>query len=174
MATAGCTAVILMKSSNTSQTARTRLRIGAISVILVIFLMGQNLLNTASNIQGYLNRDSWQITDATVIRHNSKTHWLIYEYVVDGKTYTSTRLSFTEDSKSELGIPDISKDFPEGKTISIYYDPNNPSHAVIYLEANLNWGLGILVLILIIGVFVGGRIASKRYLAWVQNTIHPE
>lgn len=164
-----------MNSSNATQTARTRLRIGTISVIVVIFLMGQNLLSTASNIQGYLARDTWQSTDARVIRHNSKTHWLLYEYTVDGESYTSTRLSFTEDAKSDLGIPDnISKDFPEGKIISIYYDPNNPSHAVIYPEANLNWGLGIVVFILIIGLYIGGRIASKRYLTWLQNTKNHE
>jgi len=152
-----------MASSNTISTARTRLRIGAISLIVVIFLLGQNLINTASNIQGYLARDTWQTTEATVIRHNSKTHWLIYEYMVDGQIYTSTRLSFTEDSKSDLGIPDISTDFPEGKTFPIYYDPNNPSHAVIYLEANFNWGLGIVILVLIVGVYVGSKFIIRRY-----------
>jgi hypothetical protein len=173
MATAGCAFVILMTSANATQTSRTRLRIGAISLIVVIFLVGQNLLSTASNIQGYLARDSWVATNATVIHHNSKTHWLVYEYTVNEQSYTSTQLSFTEDSKSELGIPDISRDFPEGKIFTIYYDPNNPSHAVIYLEADLNWGLGLGILILLIGIYVGGRIVSRRYLQWVQNKVNP-
>jgi len=152
-----------MKSSNAIQSSHTRLRIGAISLIVVIFLMGQNLLNMASSIQDYLGRDTWQTTEATVIRHNSKTHWLAYEYTIDEKTYTSTRLSFTEDSDSKLGIPSKRSDFPEGKTLTIYYDPNNPSHAVIYLEANFNWGLGLFILLLIVGVYVGSRFILRRY-----------
>jgi cytoskeletal protein RodZ len=54
-----------------------------------------------------------------------------YIYKVDGNTYTGTR--FTLDN-GESGIRQVARRldaYPQGHTITVYFNPNNPSHAVL-------------------------------------------
>ena len=143
-----------------------------ITLIILVLFVGYIGINATLFIRDYLTQSNWEQTEAIVVRHNSKTHWLLYEYKVNDQTYYRTRISLTEDSKSELGIPDKSKDLPIGKTLDIYYDPSDPSRAVIYLQADFSNILAISVLIVgALILFVVGRIVFCRYLNWVGKMI---
>lgn len=54
-----------------------------------------------------------------------------YAYEVDGKQYTARRYSFSTAESSQSEAVDR---FQRGQVIEIYYDPNDPSSAVVVLE----------------------------------------
>lgn len=117
-------------------------------------------------VRDYLTRDTWVQTDATVVRINSKTHWLTYQYTVDGQDYIGTRLTFTDDSESEF--EDRRDEYPEGMALTIYYDPGDPSRAVITPEAD--FGRTILIFITI-GLVVVGYFVLRRLFRWYMGRV---
>ncbi len=68
-----------------------------------------------------------------------------YSYDVDGTTYSSDLLGFirvwTDD---ESGAHGIARRYPVGQTITVYYDPGDPSRAVLDPGVSLNSMLSLL------------------------------
>lgn len=58
---------------------------------------------------------------------------IVYKYVVDGKTYTSNKTSFGDIStKNDAEIQRLYEKYKEpGTIIDVYYDPNDPYHAIL-------------------------------------------
>jgi hypothetical protein len=73
--------------------------------------------------------------------HSRRYHALIiYEYSVQGQTYQSNRLSFSDtfrknpaESQSKIRL------YPIGKRVTVFYNPKNPSEVI--LERSGNWFL---------------------------------
>ena len=123
----------------------------------------------------YLTRDTWKQPKRLWFVIIAKPIGFFNEYTIDEHLFTSTRLSFTEDSVSELGIPAKSKDYPVGKQLRVYYHPDNPADAVIYLEIDYSaWGVAIILFVMIMGLYFGGRVVLHRYLQWMKNKIMPQ
>lgn len=147
--------------------SRISIIIGTLMALVLIFAIGQESILV---IRDYLSRDNWVETSATVVRINSKTHWLTYQYDINGQDYIGTRLSFTEDSESEFD--DRRDEYPEGTILTIYYDPADPSRAVISPTADFTQTLLVIGLIgaSIIGYFIIKRLL-QRYLKDVSNRL---
>ena len=76
---------------------------------------------------------------------------VVYEFTVDGKTFTGDRYSYGEPTQGSYSSADNAKrQFPQGNDIKIYYDPDDPRESV--LEAGIIWSksLGWLVVGLIL------------------------
>ena len=55
-----------------------------------------------------------------------------YTYVANGKTYTSTQIQFfQESSENSRDASAITTTFNEGKTVTVYFAPDNPANAVL-------------------------------------------
>jgi len=54
-----------------------------------------------------------------------------YQYTVDGRTYSGDRISYSADNSCNSWSANSDEDYPEGKEITVYYDPSNPSESVI-------------------------------------------
>lgn len=54
-----------------------------------------------------------------------------YQYTVDGKTYDGDRVSYSTENSCNSWSENADDDYPEGKEITVYYDPNNPSESVL-------------------------------------------
>tara|TARA_B100001564_G_scaffold167664_1_gene140799 strand:- start:1121 stop:1765 length:645 start_codon:yes stop_codon:yes gene_type:complete len=54
-----------------------------------------------------------------------------YRYTVDGRTYSGDRISYSADNSCNSWSANSDEDYPEGKEITVYYDPSNPSESVI-------------------------------------------
>ena len=54
-----------------------------------------------------------------------------YEYTVDNVKYTGYRVSYSSEDSCDSWSQDADKDYPEGKTIPVYYDPSDPSESVL-------------------------------------------
>jgi len=151
--------------------SRSKLEIllGALLIAGFVFV---GFFRFVDNIRDYLTRDSWVSTTATVVKINSKTHWLTYEYTVDSEQYIGTRLTITEDGDSFWGIPPEAENYPEGRDITVYYDPDRPHRAVISPTADFTEiALALLVFAgIIIGYFMLKRL-FVRYLGWVGEML---
>ena len=54
-----------------------------------------------------------------------------YRYTVDGRTYSGDRISYSADNSCNSWSANSDDDYPEGKKITVYYDPSNPSESVL-------------------------------------------
>jgi hypothetical protein len=68
-----------------------------------------------------------------------------YRYKVQGRDYSSERISLADFSSSTGRAQGIVDRYPDGATVTVYYNPANPSHAV--LERGSTTGIGVLYLI---------------------------
>lgn len=75
---------------------------------------------------------------------------IVYEYQVDGKVYRSNRYSFG--SQIGTGFSGIASrvvdQYPEGATIDVYYNPDNPSEAVLKRSSGGSWGNLLMAVVL--------------------------
>jgi hypothetical protein len=77
-----------------------------------------------------------------------------YTYTVMGKTYESDKLSTADLSGMKLTGPEssakhVTKQYPKGLRVNVYYDPQNPAQAVLERDLNGPNGQGFLFATLI-------------------------
>jgi hypothetical protein len=124
--------------------------------ILVIIVAGA----AAAGFGGYMwmeqgeRIDSYEEVDATVLssavdveRRNDpddgtdRTYYadITYEYTVDGETYESSNVmpGPGRSSSGENRAENIVADYPEGETVTAYYDPDDPSNAFLVKNRQL-------------------------------------
>ena len=54
-----------------------------------------------------------------------------YEYNVDGTTYQGDKVSFSSEKNCNSWSKNADQDYPKGEEITVYYNPDNPSEAVL-------------------------------------------
>ncbi|MBI4906514.1 MAG: DUF3592 domain-containing protein [Acidobacteria bacterium] len=77
----------------------------------------------------------WTAVEGHIVPHQTPTTkepQLIYQFVVDGKTYFGVRRAFPPpDSSHDTWETDISYHFKAGQTVTVHYHPGNPWDAVL-------------------------------------------
>ena len=113
--------------------------------VIVIGLIGVVCLVTGlGKLWNSWESTEWPTTDAAVLEsrlavesHSETTSsyaFIWYEYRVEGKTYTNSRISFSERALDESKwASKMVQDHPEGSTIQVHYDPELPSDAAIFV-----------------------------------------
>lgn len=101
-------------------------------------------------------------------RSNTTYHAnIIYEYLANGESFTGKRVSYGEYGReNETHAAGISKRYPQGEMVVVYYDPQKPSESV--LEPGLHgipwffFALGIPIMIFGFGlVYFLPKMAAK-------------
>lgn len=61
-----------------------------------------------------------------------------YEYTVDGETYDSSNVypGPGQVSKSRIDAEDVVENYPEGETVTAYYNPEDPSESFLIKQRN--------------------------------------
>ena len=57
--------------------------------------------------------------------------WVEYQYTYDNETYDGNVLSFSKDNSCSSWSEDADEDYPAGKEITVYVNPDNPYDAVL-------------------------------------------
>jgi hypothetical protein len=75
-----------------------------------------------------------------------------YTYSVLGQAYTGERITFgmTEASSRSARAKEVLNRYPAGEQVTVHYDPNNPSEAVLERRAGggaAGWIIGIIFLV---------------------------
>jgi hypothetical protein len=135
-------------------------------IALVCVLLG----GTSFAISGYFvsqaeDRHSWLPTPGVVITNSvytyqtrdSKTgYWyehsgrnMEYTYEVDGQPYVGSAYGFGDETVETV---DFDAKYPIGTAVTVFYDPHNPSDAVLFKDAVISptpfyaLGIGLIVL----------------------------
>ncbi len=97
-----------------------------------------------------VNRSSsapWAEARATKIQYY--TH-VKYVYQVGTEIYTGTRIHAIKSSSLMSRAHEMKRQFSEGATVPVYYDPNDPSRSVLIPGLNVTTA-GVVVIILALG-----------------------
>ena len=106
----------------------------SISFIATVMIAGQLLADLGT---GDWPETEGVITSSEVYTSESSeggTNYCLdisYEYTVDNVNYTGYRVSFSSEDSCDSWSQNADDDYPEGKTISVYYDPSDPSESVL-------------------------------------------
>jgi len=100
---------------------------------------------------------------------------ITYEYSVAGQTYRNNRVSIGED-RGNFEVAETLARYPIGKIVTIYYNPNKRSEAVLERDIPKGlWGcIGWMVVIAVVLVF-GSAIGLHKITDFVSTKLqHPE
>lgn len=118
------------------------------------------------------------VTVSSVKRHDSmgssgsyETANIHYEYAVDGKKYKSTRFSFDDLEKlavTEDQMQSLLARYPNGKELTVYYDPNDHASAILFPKVTKPHVVQIYRIVGLISSIVAIFFAVKLILDIVQ------
>lgn len=108
-------------------------------------------------------REDFSITEGKIIGSSGYTsndrkkilyHYRIeYEYTVNGKVHHNDKVTFTSNSSANISYAqNYLGTYPMGKTIQVFYDPNDPSFSVLEPDKTSTY---LLVFTLIFSIIVG-------------------
>ncbi len=128
----------------------------------VAFYVGKPILNNANASSDWPSVSGVITTSrVTTSRSDGSTMYsadVVYDYTVEGQKYTGDNVFFggNYSTSSSSGINKIVNRYPKGKTVKVFYDPNEVGNSV--LEPGTTWSsymvYGVGLLFLVIGVLV--------------------
>lgn len=70
---------------------------------------------------------------------------LRYRYEVAGTAYVGFRIAFSGYGTSRRALDDLIKPYPVGRSVRVYYDPQDPASAVLNNTSHSDWVFWLLV-----------------------------
>jgi hypothetical protein len=114
------------------------------------------------NIYKGYESQSWPTTEGKIIdsriagakRTIGRRVFINYEYFVKGKRYVSSQISYTLIIGDYSGSIEILREYPKGKIVTVYYNPDNSIDAVLKTEISgrISWLFILSVLAIILGL----------------------
>ena len=90
-----------------------------------------------------------------------------YSYTVEGSNYEGNTVGFGTMSHNERSdAQEELKSYPKGKTIDVYYDPENPSDSV--LNKGVFWPMYIVIVVMVI-ILIGSIWASFALTKYLKK-----
>jgi hypothetical protein len=143
-----------------------------LAIVLILVGIGLTFAGIYSIIEASKSK-GWPSAEGTVSKSEVKeTHWediveygveIQYTYKVGDKHYLANRISWAFDSLAEIKKDEAEKkvsEYPQGKGVTVYYDPGNPLIAVLdtglSLRVHIPWIIGILLLLVGLGLYYYG------------------
>lgn len=118
-------------------------------VLLGLFLIVSGLFLRRMNAKAASWRSTeGEITESAVVvdRHDGSSNAEIrYRYVVNGNTFSSGQFSFGVRENAPATEQRLVAAFPVGHKVKVYYDPQNPSIAVIERRSSSRWAIFVTV-----------------------------
>lgn len=120
---------------------------------LMIVALGMGIMGTLAIVFGAflvlsgMETQSWPTTDGVVlhteivVNHGGKSTTyaplVLYQYSVDGAIYSCDNMIGTTTSSSYEWATGCLASYPEGSQVTVHYNPNNPSDAVLSAGASI-------------------------------------
>ena len=157
---------------------------GIISFIICLLIGIMFIANSISSIQKGSDSENWPSTtgyiiSSNIVRHPSKHGYtyganITYQYSINDHTYSSNRISYGDYSSSDgEHANQLVTQYYVGRNVTVFYNPKNPSEAILepgatffsymFLLAGI---LPIVIGIIILYFFV---IRSKIKKNWDNN-----
>lgn len=129
----------------------TTVQAAAVSFLIGLVIIGWVCYSALLSFQSYSwNSARGKVTESRIKRSYSKdsSDQLIirYQYQVKGKTHYSDRIHFGDFSMLfGMSKRSVVKRYPKGKSVDVYYNPDNPKQAVLEQDLKLSAYIGIVV-----------------------------
>ena len=112
-----------------------------------------------------LTAESWHTIEGKVIESkvidgfDSAEPFVSYRYEVNGKDYTSNKISFlfNDDWHAEKVVAA----YPQNKIVIVYYDPTNPADSVLKRSLSIAAILRLIAGVLCLGIWQWARVKVK-------------
>lgn len=95
---------------------------------------------------------------------------LRYEFQVDGKTYTGSRVDLGA-QQADVEVSDILRRFPQGKVVTVYYDPSDPTHCVLERLDPAKLRAGWIAVVVLFALIVAGVFGVERFAHFARASI---
>jgi hypothetical protein len=148
-----------------------------IHILAVVFiLVGIGLTSTGIyNIVEASKSKRWPSTAGAILKSGVKeTRWgeavdystdIEYTYTVGDKHYLASRITWASENLSGIKKDEAEKkvsDYPPGKTVTVFYDPKDPTIAVLdgslTLRVHVPWIIGLLLMAAGFGLYTFGSL----------------
>jgi len=148
---------------------------------LVILLLGLGLLSRSFDVyKEWMDAKSWPsaaghiIASRVVSRMSAEATMppkkyglkVLYEYSVNGETYTADRISFGDNGADSFALAnEYIRKYPKDKAVDVLYNPENPRIAVLApgeVEYDAVEPLFIGGLLVVAGIIVAGGIRIRK------------
>lgn len=139
---------------------------GNLALAALILGVGLSLFGVFAMVKSS-TAQRWHVTEGVVIESKviggfdavAKPR-VSYRYEVDGKSYTSDRISFLlfgDDSHAEQVVAA----YPQNRIVTVYYDPTNPAESVLEPRSSTVAILTLVAGVLCLGVWQWARVKVK-------------
>jgi hypothetical protein len=140
----------------------------------IVLMWGISSSQSAFKSQGWPSVSGW-VTDARISSSTSSkgsttfSAKITYTYTLNGQVYKSSRVSFGDVSTSNSGDAQrIVSRYSTGTTVSVYYNPVDPSQTV--LETGFSVGLLLPLGIGTLFTLVGGLLLIFNIVGYLQSS----
>jgi hypothetical protein len=87
-------------------------------------------------------------THQSTVTYGASVH---YDYIADRRPFTGSRVTFGDyETSNPAHAASILARYPKGREVTVWYDPDDPSYAVLEREIGGNW------IVLLVGGILGG------------------
>jgi hypothetical protein len=93
-----------------------------------------------------------------------------YEFSVAGKSYSGSRIDLSVDS-GNFQVAEILARYPAGKTVPVFYNPQNPNECILERDDPKNLRNGWLAVAVLVALCVGGVIGVGRLAEIVRGAV---
>ncbi len=108
---------------------------------------------------------------------------VVYHYTVQGKEYIGSQIAFGPRENYASAARALARPYSPDQQVTVYYDPNNPSNAVLqrevvfgaYLHLAFGLALGFFGLrVLLVSVTPGTNWTNNRWFPWAHRLTWPD
>lgn len=111
------------------------------------------VISAGNSLYEYNTVNDWKSVDGKIIKADLKSAAnedfeysldVVYNYMVNGKTYTSSRINIADDTYHWDEAKEELKSFNVGDRVTVYYNPVNPKKAVLNKDLTIQFFVVVL------------------------------
>ena len=108
------------------------------------------------------------ITDEKIETRNFAD--IAYTFMADGNSYNGNRVGLGADS-GNFEVPETLKRYPQGKTVTVYYNPADPNDCILERDDPQNIRNGWLAVLILVALIGAGFVAITQGADWLSGVI---
>jgi hypothetical protein len=108
-----------------------------ITVSCLVGLLFLTVFNYTADYRDWQNSDTWHTVTSDAFTVSPKTSTVLYTYTINGQSYESTRSHFFIIQNQDSRWSPWMIDHLDTAVVTVYYDPNDASWAVLVPETDI-------------------------------------
>ncbi len=126
-------------------------------IVVTQKLKAKKAAESWSQVAGIVQKSELSIEHSRDSDGDRSTHYyplVTYSYIVDSLSYTNNAISFGKSSLSKKRSLSKLAEYPQGATVNVYYDPADPTQAVLEPKASSFVTILFGIILVITGIYL--------------------